>query len=596
MASSYQKPITMYKALLEIEKRKYLLPAIQREFVWNHEQICKLFDSMMRGYPINTFMFWQVTDKKVVSKFKFYEILREYCENLNDKTIEYKRIGSDFTAVIDGQQRLTAMNIGLNGTYAYKLPYKRLGGPQNEVYPPRKLYLELTKRLSLQIEKNEEKMECNFRFLTEKEVTENNNKGEYWYEVGKILEYRTCPTQSKAVTELSKFVVNDKIPNPEIAQELLISLHNIVFVEEIIHYYLEESQDTERVLDVFIRTNSGGTQLEYSDLLMSIAVDSWTGDARKQIDGLVKEIKSIGYRIDRDYVLKTCLMLIDHNVQFRLKNFSESVVKSIVEQWDGIQKCIIETFNFMRSIGLNDYSLKAKNATIPIAFYLYYTGKEKDRVPLYNSINKPSFPKEERDLIKKWLIISILKQVFGGHSDGFLTNLRKIIKSNGTLAHFPFSHIRATFKGKSKNIDLTDDFVDDLMSIQKNDTRCRPLLSILFPDMDLTRSFDIDHLHPETSFSEDKLKRSGAITDATLLEFYKDKKNWNALPNLHLLYESDNKSKNKTPLAEWLGKNKSIKRSDLLIPDAVDLEFEKFKDFYEARRELLKKKISELLN
>ncbi len=35
---------------------RYFLPAIQREFVWDPEQIIELFDSIMRGYPISSFL------------------------------------------------------------------------------------------------------------------------------------------------------------------------------------------------------------------------------------------------------------------------------------------------------------------------------------------------------------------------------------------------------------------------------------------------------------------------------------------------------------------------------------------------------------
>lgn len=56
--SGFKAPITISDAILHIERREYLLPAIQRKFVWSSEQIERLFDSIMRGYPINTFMFW----------------------------------------------------------------------------------------------------------------------------------------------------------------------------------------------------------------------------------------------------------------------------------------------------------------------------------------------------------------------------------------------------------------------------------------------------------------------------------------------------------------------------------------------------------
>ncbi|MBO5811697.1 MAG: DUF262 domain-containing protein, partial [Bacteroidaceae bacterium] len=54
--SSFKYPITISDAINNIEKRTYLLPAIQRKFVWSSEQIVVLFDSIMRNYPINSFM------------------------------------------------------------------------------------------------------------------------------------------------------------------------------------------------------------------------------------------------------------------------------------------------------------------------------------------------------------------------------------------------------------------------------------------------------------------------------------------------------------------------------------------------------------
>jgi len=59
------KATTINDALMNISSNKYLLPAIQRKFVWKSEQIEKLFDSILQEYPINTFMLWKITDKKI---------------------------------------------------------------------------------------------------------------------------------------------------------------------------------------------------------------------------------------------------------------------------------------------------------------------------------------------------------------------------------------------------------------------------------------------------------------------------------------------------------------------------------------------------
>ncbi|MDO7576274.1 MAG: DUF262 domain-containing protein, partial [Flavobacteriaceae bacterium] len=74
---AYETPITIKKAIENIKKKNYVLPSIQREFVWDTEQIEKLFDSLMRDYPISTFLFWRV-EKTKVKDFQFYEFLKNY--------------------------------------------------------------------------------------------------------------------------------------------------------------------------------------------------------------------------------------------------------------------------------------------------------------------------------------------------------------------------------------------------------------------------------------------------------------------------------------------------------------------------------------
>lgn len=79
---AYQTALTIESVIKDIDSKKYLLPSIQREFVWSTGQIEKLFDSLMRDYPINAFLFWKVPREKV-SEFKFYEFLRDYHQKDN---------------------------------------------------------------------------------------------------------------------------------------------------------------------------------------------------------------------------------------------------------------------------------------------------------------------------------------------------------------------------------------------------------------------------------------------------------------------------------------------------------------------------------
>ncbi|MDB5513026.1 MAG: hypothetical protein JWR08_2509, partial [Enterovirga sp.] len=57
---AFQTPVTVQDVLAGIHEKRYLLPAIQREFVWDQNQIRQLMDSLMRGYPIGSFLLWKV--------------------------------------------------------------------------------------------------------------------------------------------------------------------------------------------------------------------------------------------------------------------------------------------------------------------------------------------------------------------------------------------------------------------------------------------------------------------------------------------------------------------------------------------------------
>lgn len=52
--SVFQPAVPVAKVLQGIHSSEYVLPAIQREFVWETDQITRLFDSLMRGYPSRT--------------------------------------------------------------------------------------------------------------------------------------------------------------------------------------------------------------------------------------------------------------------------------------------------------------------------------------------------------------------------------------------------------------------------------------------------------------------------------------------------------------------------------------------------------------
>ncbi len=609
MAGDYEKPITIEEAIRRIKERHYLLPAIQRKFIWSPSQICVLFDSIMRGHPINTFMFWKVTDSEIKKSLRFYQFLERYCEYFeeNNKDFDIKGHG-DFSAVIDGQQRLTSLYIGLKGTYAYKLPRKwRTRTRDDSVFPPRKLYLNLAAPLDEDDEEsNEEMMRHEFKFLTDAQFEKDlGKKNKFWFAVGDILDFPTGEKNADVVSIVEGFLKKEWKSN-EYARDTLIQLYFAMRLDSTIHFYHETTQSGERVLDIFIRTNRGGTPLKRADLVMSLAVAKWKEDMKQQIDELVEHIRpgsGTGFSIDRDFVLKTALMLTDEDTRLKVGNFTEDRVKKIEQEWDDIKACIVEVFRLIRSFGLHDAALSSKNAAIPIAYYLFHKGRNKmnGKQGLYADINNRARHEKERKRICQWLHLSLLKKAFGSSSDTMLKALWKIIRDGlkeRPAGSFPLDEIITSYRGTKRDLTFDKDFIDRLLKTRKKDPSCFSILALLLPDLDFTQALEIDHLHPEVSFKKKNLDAYDArvgFGNPAGRSFYEDPENWDSIVNLHLLNSSKNRSKHDKPLDAWLAEQRGTKAEDLLIPVGTDLSFGAFESFIKARRELLKQRLSALV-
>lgn len=581
--SGFQTPITIKAAIDKIVARKFLLPAIQRKFVWSSGKVEALFDSIMQGYPINSFMFWAISKAEVKNDFKFYEFLKKYRAFFAEANSDIDTKGfDDFIAVIDGQQRLTALYLGLKGSYAYKMPRKWWKDDEDSL-PTRRLYVNLAAPLP---DDNERMMKYDFSFLTDAEVQSASGDPHYiWYKVNDILTY---PDE----LDLDDYINAQPWKDNKFARRTVKTLYTRIFKDPLINYYLEESQDIDTVLDIFIRTNSGGEPLSFSNLLMSITTASWKKrDAKQALSNTVKKVFEIGspnFIISEDFILKTCLVLFSENIKFQVKNFNTDMVLVFDNNWDRVEKSIISAFKLLDGWGFNDSSVRAKNAVIPIIYYIFYN-KLEDKICQKNVLLN------EKKAIKKWLCISLLKGVFGGQSDNVLTRVRGVLKDNTGKAIFPFDDIKKKFASDpSKNLAVTDELIDGWLSIQKEASMCYTVLALLYSHLnfDGTEKFHKDHLHPASYFRG--LKKSDFAKEEDYV-FYTDPANWNSVLNLQLLNSRLNETKLATPLNQWVLDN-SISRDNQLIPQKVSLDVKDFREFIKQRRSLLSERLKQLIS
>lgn len=582
MGSGFQNPITIKEAVDKIHSRQYLLPAIQRKFTWTSNQIEMLFDSILRGYPINSFMLWKISASEIKSGYKFYEFITEYREFFaeNNKDIDTKAV-PDFEAVIDGQQRLTSLYIGLRGSYAYKMPRKWWKNTE-ECLPTRKLYLNLEQPVKQQYDNQKE---YDFRFLSLSDLERISESGkEYtWFEVGKILDL-------DSIQKVSRYLDNNNLKDNSYAYDTLNTLYEAIHIKPTINYYLQEEQEPDKVLDIFIRTNSGGTPLSFSDLLMSIASANWKSiDARKEIDQLVNEVYNIGrpgFLIDKDFVLKTCLVLFADNISFKLKNFTYDNVQVFEKNWTKVKKSIVAAFTLFEKLGFNNKTFRAKNAAIPVIYYIYYHDLAYDIV-------KPTYDEEDKQNIARWLNLTFIKSIFGGQTDSVLVLMRKVLKETENKL-FPEQELMDAFKNNpARNYSFDEDFIDGILESQKDSNEAFYILHLLYPNLDyFNQDFHQDHLHPASVFQNDE-KFAASIPEEDR-EFARDPKNWNGIANLQFLNGYLNKSKKDAPLDEWVEKCK-IPRESLYVSDTTSLKISDFKEFITDRKCKIKEHLKNII-
>ena len=574
---SFQTPLTINEVISDIHTKRYLLPSIQREFVWTQEQVKTLFDSLMRDYPINAFLFWKVPKEKV-SEFKFYEFLRDYHQKDNKHNPKANVSGNnDVMAVLDGQQRLTSLYIALKGSYATRISGKWWNNPQ--AFPKKKLYLNLLSK------PEDETYEYDFEFLTDAEA-QVSNEDNHWFPVGKILDM-------KELHEVMAYMIEAGLsanPNKDkalFANRSLSKLHAIIHVNGLISYYLEQSSELDKVLNIFIRVNQGGTILSHSDLLLSFATAQWEHrDAREEIHGFVDEVNEIGrgFNVDKDFVLKAALVLCDlQDISFKVDNFSRSNMLLIEKQWETITQAIRDAIRLISSFGFNRENITSNNLIIPIAYYLKTIG-----LPV--NFETSSHKIEDRRMIKQWFVSALLKRVFSFAPDGVLKPMRDIIAKQGNNG-FPFEDIVKHFKGSSRTLQFTVDDIGSLLYSKYNYGDTLIIMSILYPWADLRNHFHIDHIHPKSIFTAKRLRSKGVDEDK-IADFIA---NHNYIGNLQLLEATPNIEKNAKDFDKWL--NDTVPASELsgfkakhLIPD-VDLSVSNFDVFLEEREKLILEKL-----
>ena len=561
---------TIAETVEVIRKNELFLPALQRKFVWDTPQIEGLFDSIMQGFPIGTFLLWELNDQTAINSNVFYNFIKHYDTRYSRNQKASLSSKKSIVSVLDGQQRLTSLNIALNGTYTYKTPRKRFDNP--EAYPKRVLFLNLLPRTG-------EDFKYEFKFLPDTEQT--NQPDKLWYKVNEVLSWEDASSIDEEYRKLKERAHDKKLvtTNSTVIKKTLRTLYRRIRIDDPLMCFTLKDMGIDDVLDIFIRVNSGGTQLSKTDLLMSTITASWE-NARDRVEDLLKSINEQGrkFNFDIDFVMRTCLFLLDDPILFRVRSFGPEKINEIKTNWGGIYTAISETVSILNLLGYDGMTLTSRNSVIPIVYHIYKGGDTKTK---------------ERNQFKKYLQHALLTGFFGTHGDQALANLRSYLREGSKedgfklkRKSFDFDHLKTNLNTPGKTLEITEEDLEDLLQ-KKKGRQAFVVLSILYPQFEYnTKHFDQDHIHTTYFFSFNHLS---SIGKGDKYEEWQTKKD--TIPNLQMLEERKNRVKNKREFKDWLDMESEIEKKeyfeDNYIPLDVSYDIKDFDEFYNKRKELL---------
>ena len=534
--------LTARKAIDRLN-RKYFLPSLQREFVWTEKQILRLFDSIMRGYPIGSFLFWQprAASAMRLSAYKFLEEISDAVAHNQSASLNGV---SRPSFVLDGQQRLTALNIGLRGTYHAKDKYKWRNN--ENAWKRKRLFLDLLHEPKKGNDQDGEG-EASYRFAFHEQSPPATKKS-CWFEVGKILQCSSRPSVTAKANQLIRSIPGHLGRNARgRLRKNLQRLHQAIFSDLVVFYHTETLPDYDRVLEIFIRANEAGTRLTKSDLLLSTLISNWKHeDARQEIHNFVDRLNAGLDRdndLDKDFVVKACFFLCDLPIRYNLTTFTRANLKIVETQWPKIKQSLERCVRLVNRFGIDQNNLTSANALIPVAYYLHNNPGEtllgSSRGETRNAI-----------AIHRWIVMALLNGVFGGASDTMLAALRAVLHRHGRNGQdFPVRHLNQAIAQRRKSSTFTSEAISKLFEREYGEPETFLALTLLYDDMWWgSVPHHVDHIFPRKAFSAANLRSEG-ILDA---EHEQMSALSNRLANLELLTNHENVRKSAQDFSQWI--------------------------------------------
>lgn len=531
----------------------FWLPNIQRPFVWNEDQIERLFDSIMREYPISTLLFWRtdlpVRRRKFIDNYKHTLKLTDYYVPIDNK---------GKLLVLDGQQRLQSLFIGLRGSYEKKeLFFNVLSG--NLVAPEDILY-----RFKFLDPKA-----SNFPWIKFKDIVFSNEQYDEIAET--IIEKSDNDLSKENKTKIRKNIA--RVVKHFCTDEFLV-------YQELDSIDNPKAYGEDDVVEIFIRANAGGTILGKSDLLFSLLTSAWE-DADERMEELLSELNKAGYNFTRDFILKTCLSVLGKGARYEVTKFRDGKTREeIIDKWTYITKAIkdVKDFLYGKTFIRSDKALLSYLVLIPLMYFRYH------------------YPEKwsTAQNIDSYILRTLLTGAFSGTPDNLIDKCTRNISENN---NFNLQQIFGIIRADGRNLEIT---ADTILGQYYGSRDIHLIFNFWYREFNYVPSYEnnlpqIDHIFPQSLLRA--VKDVSPDTGRRSILHYKGEDR-NQIANCMLLTAEENGAGGKwdKPPEVWFA-DKSENYLDLhLIPKNKELwKLDRFDDFIKERKSLILNKFSYII-
>lgn len=422
----------LYEILDDLNRTIYL-PHIQRPFVWGGEQVRKLLDSLLRGYPIQTLLLWRTKDE--IKARRFMDVVERDIDLHTLYDLQASEGGKERYFVLDGQQRLQALRTLFDGAMESD------GGALLEAW------IDLTSGH----EQDADGFWYGIQFA-------KAAPGPTWYRIrslravdSKVGAKALGRQEAKRIesmlvgTEDEKAVVIDRVAeNAERLADILKD-EGVFWYDELDGVVGEFPYD--RVLEVFVRVNNGGTKLDAGDLMFA-AMKGLSGDIEEQVEEVASQLAIGDLAFDKGWALKAIVVTLTGNATLGPRLFAgsagEKLMAAIETEWPRIEA----TFQQLHDLIQQDIRVASDRL---IRSYVAF-------IPLFDFLFWHPAPNEvQRQRMVGYFHKAQLFNWFSASTDQLLAGLHsKLVVANDG---FPLEEIKTFFAGYRRQVELTEDNV-----------------------------------------------------------------------------------------------------------------------------------------